>query len=295
MLRSKPNVGVVLMLVCAVCVLFVVMVRRPVIGPTSDCVPEPVYSRPVFLRSIDSSGDAHTLTLQETLKQQRDKLSKEINALKQKIGRQDCESATKNTNEAGGWCRKASTEDGGEHMTDLKLVKALSAFLKEKSVGSFGDGPGAYMREMNKLGEVREYIAYDGAPFCEETSEGRVRFMDLTVPQYGLPMYDWIISLEVAEHIPKIHEPIYIDNLVRHSNDGLILSWAKPGQGGLAHINNRPFNYVIDVMANHGFSHDKNSSHTLQMASSFGWLRDNVNVFRRTNTTNLKLAKIWYT
>ena len=33
------------------------------------------------------------------------------------------------TNSAGGWCKKASTEDGGQHMTDMKLVKKLSDFL----------------------------------------------------------------------------------------------------------------------------------------------------------------------
>jgi hypothetical protein len=55
--------------------------------------------------------------------------------------------------------------------------------------------------------------AFDGAPFCEETSEGRVQFMDLTVPQYGIPLYDWVISLEVAEHIPSKYESIYLDNL----------------------------------------------------------------------------------
>jgi 2-polyprenyl-3-methyl-5-hydroxy-6-metoxy-1,4-benzoquinol methylase len=44
---------------------------------------------------------------------------------------------------------------------------------------------------------------FNGAPYCEETSDGRVRFMDLTIPQFGIRQYDWIISLEVAEHIPE--------------------------------------------------------------------------------------------
>jgi hypothetical protein len=50
-------------------------------------------------------------------------------------------------------------------------------------------------------------------PYCEETSEGRVKFLDLTIPQYGIPLYDWIISLEVAEHIPTKYENIYLDNI----------------------------------------------------------------------------------
>ena len=66
--------------------------------------------------------------------------------------------------------------------------------------------------------------------FSEETSEGRVTYLDLTLPQYGLPLYDWVMSLEVAEHIPPKYEHIYIDNIVRHAKEGVILSWAKPGK-----------------------------------------------------------------
>ncbi|KAK7004452.1 hypothetical protein BgiMline_005973, partial [Biomphalaria glabrata] len=55
-----------------------------------------------------------------------------------------------------------------------------------------------------------------------------VRFLDLTAPHYGLPIYDWILSIEVAEHIPAKFEEIYLDNLVRHAREGIILSWAVP-------------------------------------------------------------------
>jgi 2-polyprenyl-3-methyl-5-hydroxy-6-metoxy-1,4-benzoquinol methylase len=32
--------------------------------------------------------------------------------------------------------------------------------------------------------------------------------MDLSIPQYGIRQYDWIISLEVAEHIPEKYEAV---------------------------------------------------------------------------------------
>lgn len=191
----------------------------------------------------------------------------------------------------------SSKEDGGQHLTDMTLVKALSEFLKGKSVGSFGDGPGAYKREILKFEQVKLYDAYDGAPYCEETSDGLVKFMDLTVPQYGLPMYDWVMSLEVAEHIPRAYESVYIDNLIRHSKEGIILSWAVPGQGGLAHINNRPFKYVTNLMEFHGFQHDNSTSEKLKYQCSYAWLRENVNVYRRVkpNSTYLNFLQEWYT
>ena len=174
-------------------------------------------------------------------------------------------------------------------------MKGLSKFLKGKTVGSFGDGPGAYKREIEKIGEVKLYDAYDGAPFCEETSEGRVKFLDLTVPQFGLPLYDWIISLEVAEHIPKQSEAIYLDNLARHCREGIIMSWAGPEQTGLAHINNRPQKYAIKVMEKYGFKHNVSASLHLRQSTQWQWLSDNINVFVRKNKTILDVLEAWHT
>ena len=47
--------------------------------------------------------------------------------------------------------------------------------------------------------------------------------MDLTIPQFGIRQYDWIISLEVAEHIPKKYEAVYLDNILRHATKRIIL------------------------------------------------------------------------
>ena len=177
----------------------------------------------------------------------------------------------------------------------MKLVKALSKFFQNKTVGSFGDGPGAYKREIEKLGEVKLYDAYDGAPFCEETSEGRVKFLDLTVPQFGLPIYDWIISLEVAEHIPENFEATYLDNLARHCRQGIVMSWAAPEQTGLAHINNRPREYAIKVMEQYGFKLNESASLQLRHSASWQWLHENINVFVRRNKTILGILEAWYT
>jgi hypothetical protein len=66
--------------------------------------------------------------------------------------------------------------------SDITLIPQLSILLSDKTVASFGDGPGVYKREIEKLGHVKLYDAFDGAPYCEETSHGRVRFMDLSIP-----------------------------------------------------------------------------------------------------------------
>ncbi|KAK7004434.1 hypothetical protein BgiMline_005954, partial [Biomphalaria glabrata] len=55
-----------------------------------------------------------------------------------------------------------------------------------------------------------------------------VKFLDLTSPQYDVPIFDWVLSIEVGEHIPPQYEDTYLDNLARHAREGLILSWASP-------------------------------------------------------------------
>ena len=86
--------------------------------------------------------------------------------------------------------------------------------------------PGIYRELLLEYHQVSSYDSYDGAPYAEVTTNNNVRFLDLSVPIYHLKQYDWVISLEVGEHIPAKFEHIYIDNLFRHAKEGVILSWA---------------------------------------------------------------------
>ena len=106
-------------------------------------------------------------------------------------------------------------------------------------------------------------------------------FLDLSLPQYGIPVYDWIISLEVAEHIPKQYESTFIDNIVRHARFGVVLSWGRPGQGGYSHVNNRPFEYVSNLFESRGFRHNEIESKMLKEAATFSYLKKNTHVYRR--------------
>ena len=121
-------------------------------------------------------------------------------------------------------------------------------------MASFGDGPGAYKQIINELNQVSCYDAFDGAPYVELTTDNNVNYIDLSIPIHHLNQYDWIISLEVAEHIPSQFESVYLDNLVRHAKEGIILSWATIGQGGHSHVNNRNFEYVKEQMQKRNFN-----------------------------------------
>ena len=94
-----------------------------------------------------------------------------------------------------------------------------------------GAGLGHYTKFMLKQSKRPCHIfASDGAYGVAEATEGLVRKMDLTV-LHTLGVYDWVVSLEVGEHIDRKYEAILLENLVKASRMGIVLSWAVLHQG----------------------------------------------------------------
>jgi len=230
-----------------------------------------------------------SVNLNAKIIEQRNSLSKVANTLMQKYMKYDCDvkkKAGEKTNAdkvslSGGFCETAGKTDSGQHVHDKALIAHLSTFFEGKNVGSFGEGPGSYKSLLLATGKLKSYTGYDGSPYASENSDGEVEFLDLTIDAFNLPAFDWILSLEVAEHIPAEFESKFLSNIVRHAKEGIVMSWAKPGQGGLHHVNNRALTYIISTMDSLGFRHDPDASKAIQAACSVGWLRDNTNVYRR--------------
>ena len=109
----------------------------------------------------------------------------------------------------------------------------------------------------------------------------QVKFLDLTLPQYWLPRYDWVLSMEVIEHIPAKFETIVLDNIDRAAGHGVVLSWAVIGQGGFHHVNNRSPTYVKQTMIDRGFTMPLDTSLALRKQATLPWLKNNLMVFIR--------------
>ena len=60
------------------------------------------------------------------------------------------------------------------------------------------------------------YSAYDGAGNVERVSGGFTSFVDLTVP-VSLPRADWVLVLEVGEHVPSALEEVLVRNVHAHN------------------------------------------------------------------------------
>ncbi|XP_069194699.1 uncharacterized protein [Procambarus clarkii] len=93
--------------------------------------------------------------------------------------------------------------------------------------------------------------------------------------------FDWVMSLEVGEHIPESGEKNFLDNLVKHACVGVVVSWAVPGQEGHSHVNCRSNDYVRREMATRGLESDKNAERNLRsMVGHLFYFRNTLMVFR---------------
>jgi len=136
----------------------------------------------------------------------------------------------------GGYCIDGNI--GDHYHTSDNLINNLLLLFKNCSILDMGAGLGHYKQKFEATGLVRRYDAYDGAEGVEEASKGLVNYIDLTEQIYNeISVHDWVLSLEVAEHIPQNLESIFLGNLARHALKGMVVSWAIPGQGGFGHIN----------------------------------------------------------
>mmetsp|Transcript_125791 Transcript_125791/g.199380 ORF Transcript_125791/g.199380 Transcript_125791/m.199380 type:complete len:417 (+) Transcript_125791:74-1324(+) len=143
------------------------------------------------------------------------------------------------------------------------------------SIVDFGAGGGRYCDFFNKTGEYCCF-AYDGTSNVVELSKGLVQTQRLDQYFDLGRTFDWVMCLEVAEHIPEEAEDILLDNLKRHAKYGLILSWSEHGEG--PHQNAKPWQEVKAMVEAKGFSLDTVASSRLRPQIS--WMRGSVHVFR---------------
>jgi len=140
------------------------------------------------------------------------------------------------------------------HKIDKGLVKTLCDVLEKptiKDIVDFGCGNADYAKALIDKG--KNVDAFDGNPHTPEMTGGIGKVLDLSQKFDLNKKYDCVISLEVGEHIPLEYEQIYLDNLDRHANRCIILSWALPGQGGDGHVNERPNSYIKEEFIKRGY------------------------------------------
>jgi hypothetical protein len=169
-----------------------------------------------------------------------------------------------------------------------RIASELLTFIEQEnitSINDFGAGVGQYKHAiLSKLPDVM-WESYDGAGNTEEYTKGFVHFVDLTLP-LELPKADWVVSLEVGEHVSGNYEGMVIRNLHHHNCKGVILSWAVLGQGGHSHVNNHSNDYIISLFKELGYKEDLDLKDKLRNPEdNYYWFPGSTMVFRRIDTS----------
>lgn len=202
----------------------------------------------------------------------------EVTALRASEGKRKCHLAR--VSETGGYCVSSlQPATGGNDYLDAGVTAALCAAAGAgASVLDLGCGVGHYERPLTSCNLT--WRGFDGAASIEEATGGRVRWADLSVP-IDVGASDWVLSLEVGEHLPQRFAATFVDNLVRHARRGILMSWALPEQVGSHHVNNRPQEAVVADFVARGFVLDVEGTRAMRAAVKVTWLRHTALLFVR--------------
>lgn len=175
------------------------------------------------------------------------------------------------------------------HVFDRKLADALKSFFENEHserVADFGCGPGWYTNIINRFSKVK-CDGYDANPYTinlvkQNNCVGNFYIADLTTNLEINNKYDWVLCLEVGEHIPHTFEDILIQNLHKNNTKGIILSWAVEGQAGPGHVNCKNNDYVKNRFKELNYTNDTVAENYLRNnISTAEWFKNTIMVFRK--------------
>ena len=143
-----------------------------------------------------------------------------------------------------------------------------------------GAGKGLYVRMLQTLG-LPNVTGYEGVHNIKDLTSGRVQQREFTVAFEPCVGYDVVMCLEVAEHIPRKLEPIFLSNLNCSARHGIIISWAKMHQVGTGHVNLRSRADVLKLMDELGFVPDNEASKRASEHATLPWFKTNILALHR--------------
>lgn len=165
---------------------------------------------------------------------------------------------------------------------DEPLSKSIVNLFKNNGVCSlydFGCGHGLYTKYFIENNFICH--GYDGNPYTFTITNGLCNVLDLSIPINLLPL-DFVLSLEVGEHIPKQFESNFIQNLHKHNTKGIIVSWAVKGQGGNGHVNEQNNDYIKQQFLDLGYENNIDQEKILRNSATIPWFKNTIMVFTRS-------------
>lgn len=165
---------------------------------------------------------------------------------------------------------------------ELIAFGIMSAYKKPASWLDVGCGTGAIVNAA--LANSVDAFGVDQLV----TDDKHFKVADLRQPLDLGRTFELVSCIEVVEHLEEQFEGVICDTLARHVASGgrLVLTAAKPGQGGYNHFNCQPQKYWRDRLESRGLRY--NPIDTGRLAEIWKWtftslhhLEENLQVFTR--------------
>jgi SAM-dependent methyltransferase len=169
------------------------------------------------------------------------------------------------------------------------VVPLLVHQFSVKSVLDVGCGLGTWLSVFAKYG-VNDLVGIDGdyVDLNELYIESNCFVaLDLSKEFNMSRQFDMVVSLEVAEHLPKSSADKFVASLCRHG-DLIVFSAAIPGQGGSGHLNEQWSEYWDEKFDRCGFNkYDIIRPLIWNDSSVDPWYRQNMYIYSRRNLCSL--------
>jgi len=169
-----------------------------------------------------------------------------------------------------------------------KVAEIIDSFFQFKSVLDIGCGCGIYIEEFKKLG--KDVLGCDSSidAIRIASKDFTLFYCDVSKPIYLNRKFDLVMCFEVAEHIRKKHSSQLVKSCTQYS-DTVIFTAAPPGQGGIGHINEQPYDFWKHLFKKNQFQYNHEFSErvktVMKKQNVVNWIANNFMVFRKKPKT----------
>tara|TARA_B100001093_G_C26847513_1_gene1023570 strand:- start:2945 stop:3694 length:750 start_codon:yes stop_codon:yes gene_type:complete len=138
----------------------------------------------------------------------------------------------------------------------IEILKPILVLKSFKNIADIGCGAGAWLQACYDLSEDKENLkltGVDGAYMKDQKKFNKVNYIYKNLEKETLNgKFDFLISVEVAEHLNESSADFFIDSLCSLS-DIILFSAAQIGQGGRNHLNEKSIGYWKNKFVLHGY------------------------------------------
>jgi len=162
---------------------------------------------------------------------------------------------------------RATAKATKRHRRDEALFRSLtSAIPFGANIADIGAGGGTLAATLREHGWSVD--AWDGCPL---PAFGVAKW-DLTQPHPDRTRwYRWGLFIEVGEHVPELHQQQLAKHISQIVTEGLVISYATPGQPGRGHVSCKTPEEVLALFAPHGWRMNEGATNMARHVAGGGW------------------------